>query len=91
MNTWATEDVQAHINFQVALNERLTYSGELVDVGALEASELAGIVTFDGRGASVVTGGPSAAPGPGGTPIKHEIEVRALLDVFSAENDPWSR
>jgi hypothetical protein len=115
MNTWAEEDVEAHVEFQIALNKRLTNTGELVDVGALEASELARIVTFDGRGVSVVTDGPfpeskaflaghrmvdvvsperaleiaataSAAPGPGGVPLKHEIEVRAMLSVVSVEN-----
>jgi hypothetical protein len=114
MNTWAEEDVDAHVEFQIALNKRLTNTGELVDVGALEASELARIVTFDGLGASVITNGPvpeskeflagyrmvdvvsperaleiaataSAAPGPGGVPIKQEIEVRAVLNVFSVE------
>jgi hypothetical protein len=114
MNTWAPEDVEAHLDFQVALNKQLTESGELVDMGALEASELARIVTFDGQGAPVVTDGPfpeskeflagyrmvdvvsperaleiaaaaSAAPGPGGVPIKQEIEVRALLSVLCVE------
>ena len=33
MNTWAEEDVEAHVEFQIALNKRLTYTGELVDVG----------------------------------------------------------
>jgi hypothetical protein len=27
----------------------------------------------------------SAAPGPGGVPIKQEIEVRAMLSVFTME------
>ena len=116
MNTWAEEDVEAHVEFQIALNKRLTCTGELVDVGALEAPGLARVVTFDGRGASPVTDGPfpeskeflagyrmvdvvsaeraleiaataSAAPGPGGAPLQHEIEVRAMLSVVGVEND----
>jgi hypothetical protein len=114
MSTWAAEDIKAHIDFQVALNKQLTESGELVDAQALEGSELARIVTFDGQGAPVITDGPfpeskeflagyrmvdvvsperaleiaataSAAPGPGGVPIKQEIEVRAMLSVFTME------
>ena len=114
MSTWAPEDIRAHIDFQLALNKQLTESGELVDAQALEGSELARIVNFDGLGAPVVTDGPfpeskeflagyrmvdvvsqeraleiaataSAAPGPGGVPIQQQIEVRALLSVFSVE------
>lgn len=114
MGTWSPEDIKAHIDFQLALNKQLTDSGELVDAQALEGSELARIVTFDGRGTPVVTDGPfpeskqflagyrmvdvasperaleiaataSAAPGPGGVPIKQQIEVCALLGVFDVE------
>ena len=110
ITTWAPEDVKAHIDFQVKLNEELTASGELVDAQGLSWPELAKIVTSDGQGPPVVTDGPfpeskeflagyrmvdvdteeraieiaaknSAAPGPGGVPIKQPIEVRALMDA----------
>ena len=58
MSTWPPEDVKAHIDFQIALNKQLTDSGELVDAQALEGTERARIVTFDGRSAPVVTDGP---------------------------------
>jgi hypothetical protein len=33
MNTWAEEDVEAHVEFQIALNKRLTNTGELLTWG----------------------------------------------------------
>ena len=35
---WAPEDIQAHIDFQIALNEELTRTGELVDAQGLAGS-----------------------------------------------------
>ena len=32
---WAPEDIKAHIDFQVALNEELTSLGELIDAQGL--------------------------------------------------------
>jgi hypothetical protein len=105
---WAPEDVQAHIAFQVALNEELTARGELVDAQALAGPEEAKYVVSDGRSAPVITDGPyseskellagyrmidvdsleraleiaakaSAAPGPGGEPLRDAIEVRQVM------------
>jgi hypothetical protein len=105
---WPPDDAAAHIEFQRRMNDRLTASGELVDVQALTGPELAKIVVHDGVGAPVITDGPfpeakellagyrivdvesperaieiaaeaSAAPGPGGKPIKTPIEVRGLM------------
>ena len=108
MSSWAPEDVKAHIDFQVKLNEELAERGELVEAQALTGPELAKIVVSDGESAPVVTDGPfleakeflagyrmidvesleraleiaaeaSAAPGPGGVPIKSQIEVREVM------------
>ena len=114
MSAWLPDDVKAHIEFQVRLNEELTERGELVEAQALSGPELAKIVTHDGLGAPVVTDGPfpeskellagyrivdvesperateiaasaSAAPGPGGAPIKQAIEVREVMGAPSSE------
>jgi len=114
ISTWPPEDVKAHIEFQVRLNEELTERGELVDAQALTGPDMAKFVTHDGVGAPVVTDGPfpeakellagyrivdvesperaieiaaeaSAAPGPGGAPIKQPIEVREVMGAPSSE------
>src|SRR5439155_7130602 len=108
MTEWAPEEVQAHIDFQIALNRELMATGELVDAEALTAPELAKFVVSDGVTAPAVTDGPypeskellagyrvidvesearaieiaarvSAAPGPGGLPIKQEVELRQVM------------
>jgi hypothetical protein len=58
MPNWAPQDIQAHIDFQVALNKELTDKGELVDAQGLAGPDMAKRVTFDGMGAPVVTDGP---------------------------------
>lgn len=107
---WAPEDIKAHVDFQIALNELLADTGELVDVGALTPPEQAKFVVSDGQGAPVVTDGPyseakeliagyrivdvesvervieiaamdSAAPGPGGEPVREALEVRPFMDT----------
>ena len=55
---WAPEDAQAHIDFQVAFNEELTKTGELVDAQALTGPEQAKYVVSDGKNAPVITDGP---------------------------------
>jgi hypothetical protein len=55
---WAPEDVKAHIDFQVKMNEELAERGELVEAQALTGPELAKIVVSDGETAPVVTDGP---------------------------------
>lgn len=108
MEKWPSHDIEAHLNFQIALNRELTETGELVDVQALTGPELAKFVTFDGTGKPAVTDGPfpeikellagyriveveseeraieiaakaSAAPGPGGVPLRQPIEVRRVM------------
>jgi hypothetical protein len=59
MANWAPEDVEAHIDFQRALNRELTERGELVDAQALTGPPQAKFVVHDGRGAPVVTDRPS--------------------------------
>jgi hypothetical protein len=114
MSTWAEEDVKAHIEGQVRLNQELSERGELVEAQALTGPELAKIVTHDGVGTPVVTDGPfpeskeflagyrivdvesleraieiagqgSAAPGPGGVPLKQPIEVREVMGTPGGE------
>lgn len=57
MTEWAPADVQAHIDFQIALNAELTERGELVDAQGLTGPELAKIVLAT-DGAPIVTDGP---------------------------------
>jgi len=112
MSTWSPEDIKAHIDFQIRLNDELTERGEFIEAQAL--TELARTVTHDGVGSPVVTDGPfpeskellagyrivdvesperaieiaakgSAAPGPGGAPIKQPIEVREVMGAPSSE------
>jgi len=55
---WTPEDQQAHFDFQIALNEELTRNGEFVDAQGLTGPEVAKSVTWNGKGAPVVTDGP---------------------------------
>ena len=86
MTSWSPEDAQADIQFQRDLNQELRERGELVEANALTAPELAKFVASDGvdvepldRASEIAAKG-SAAPGPGGSPIKQRIEVREVLD-----------
>ena len=59
MTEWTPEEVQAHIAFQVALNQELFERGELVDAQGLAGPDAAKFVVWDGSGAApVVTDGP---------------------------------
>ena len=58
MTEWTPGDIKAHIEFQLALNQELAESGELVDAQGLAGPELAKFVVSDGAGAPVVTDGP---------------------------------
>jgi hypothetical protein len=58
MTEWAPEDIQAHIEFQIALDQELTDSGELADSQGLAGPEEAKVVTSNGAGSPVVTDGP---------------------------------
>jgi hypothetical protein len=58
MTEWSQADIQAHIEFQIALNRELSELGELVDAQGLSGPEAALFVSADGRGPPVVTDGP---------------------------------
>jgi hypothetical protein len=58
MTEWSPGDIKAHIEFQFALDQELTDTGELVDSQGLAAPDLAKFVVFDGVGTPVVTDGP---------------------------------
>ena len=58
MTEWTPGDVKAHIEFQQALNQELTESGELVDAQGLAGPESAKFVVSDGITAPVITDGP---------------------------------
>ena len=58
MYQWSQADIQAHIDFQIALNSELAALGELVDAQGLSGPEAALFVTADGRKPPVVTDGP---------------------------------
>jgi len=58
MTEWTPGDIKAHIEFQQALNQELTESGELVDAQGLAGPESAKFVVSDGITAPVITDGP---------------------------------
>ena len=58
MNEWAPGDIQAHIDFQIALNAALVESGELVDAQGLAGPDQAKYVMADGTNPPVITDGP---------------------------------
>ncbi|MDT2009203.1 hypothetical protein FXW78_44185 [Rhodococcus opacus] len=81
MTEWTPEEVQAHIRFQQDLNTELVAKGELVDAQGLAGPDVAKRVTFDGKGAPVVTDGPfpeSKELLAGYRMIDVESEARAL-------------
>jgi hypothetical protein len=115
MSTWTPEEIEAHIAYQLELNEELGERGELVEAQALTAPEQAKFVVHAGTGAPVITDGPfpegkellagyrmvdvesleraleiaakgSAAPGPGGEPIRQRIEVREVMGTPGGED-----
>jgi hypothetical protein len=73
---WAPQDIQAHIDFQVALNKELADQGELV------AGYRMVDVESEARAIEIAAKA-SAAPGPGGVPIQQPIEVRQVMGVPS--------
>jgi hypothetical protein len=58
IHEWSEADIQAHIEFQIALNSELIALGELVDAQGLSGPETALFVTSDGREPPVVSDGP---------------------------------
>jgi hypothetical protein len=78
LDEWAPADMRAHIDFQIALNEELTRNGELVDAQALTGPDVAKSVTWNGKGAPVVTDGPYPES-------KELIAGYRMIDVDSLE------
>jgi hypothetical protein len=78
MSEWSPEDIQAHIAFQIALNEELAELGELVDAQGLAGPDQAKFVVSDGVSAPVITDGPYPES-------KELLAGYRLVDVESAE------
>ena len=55
---WSPEDFRAHIDFQRAHMAELAETGELVEAQGLGGPDQVKVVTFQGKGAPVVTDGP---------------------------------
>jgi len=75
---WSPEDFKAHVDFQRALLEELTKTGELVEGQALAGPDQVKVVTFQGKGAPVVTDGPYPE-------AKELLAGYITIDVESAE------
>jgi hypothetical protein len=58
MFEWSQVDLQAHVEFQIALNSELTAMGELLDAQGLAGPESARFVTSNGLEPPVVSDGP---------------------------------
>ncbi len=58
MSEWTPDEVQAHIDYQRAVNRELTERGELLDAQALTVPARAKFVIHNGIGAPAVTDGP---------------------------------
>src|ERR1700761_7745819 len=90
ISTWAPEDVDAHIKFQIDLNAELRERGEFVEAQALTGPEQAKIVL--GQGADmVITDGPFAESKEllaGWRMVDVESEERALEIAAQASVGP---
>ena len=78
MSEWTPGDIKAHIEFQHALNQQLTDSGELVDAQGLAGPEVAKFVVSDGVSAPVITDGPYSES-------KELLAGYRMIDVETAE------
>ena len=78
MSEWTPGDIKAHIEFQYALNQQLTDSGELVDAQGLAGPEVAKFVVSDGVSAPVITDGPYPES-------KELLAGYRMIDVETAE------
>ena len=58
IHTWPAKDVQAHIQFMIDFNQRLSEAGELVDAQGLSGPEQAKIVRASQQGPPAITDGP---------------------------------
>lgn len=56
--SWPPQDIQAHIDFMLALNAKLTAQGELVDAQGLAWPDQAKVVRATRSGAPAITDGP---------------------------------
>jgi hypothetical protein len=78
MDEWDPADMTAHLEYLTRLNDELAANGELVEMNALAAPELAKIVSADGRSTPVITDGPFPE-------AKEVLAGYQLLDVESEE------
>lgn len=58
IDTWAAEDIKAHIEFMRSVNEKAIHAGELVDAQGLAMPDQAKIVRAGDGPAPVVSDGP---------------------------------
>jgi hypothetical protein len=78
LHEWSEADIQAHIEFQIALNQELTALGELVDAQGLSGPDQVRIVTSDGLHPPVVSDGPFPE-------TKELVAGYRIVDVASLE------
>ena len=78
IDEWDPADVNAHLEYLTKINDELAASGELVEMQALAAPELARTVSADGRSTPVITDGPFPE-------TKEVLAGYQLLDVESEE------
>ena len=78
MDQWDPADMTAHLEYLTRLNDELAANGELVEMNALAAPELAKTVSADGRSTPVITDGPFPE-------AKEVLAGYQLLDVESEE------
>ncbi len=78
MPEWSQADLQAHIEFQIALNRELMAAGEFVDAQGLSGPQEARFVTSDGRQPPVVSDGPFPES-------KELVAGYRIVDVGSAD------
>jgi hypothetical protein len=90
MTEWASEDVEAHIKFQMDLNAELRDNGEFVEAQGLTGPDLAKIVLAT-DGAPQVTDGPFAESKEllaGWRMVDVESEERAIEIAAQASEGP---
>jgi len=78
IDEWDPADVNAHLEYLTKINDELAARGELVEMQALVAPELARTVSADGRSTPVITDGPFPE-------TKEVLAGYQLLDVESEE------
>jgi hypothetical protein len=78
MDQWDPADVKAHLDYLTQINDELASNGELVEMQALVAPELAKTVSADGLSRPVITDGPFPE-------TKEVLAGYQMLDVESEE------